>query len=246
MFTSVTASAILIALAFILFIIFSFKGLSMGPSAFICAIVVALATADPIGSLTGTFLTTSFNFACTIILPFALAGLFSEMMTITGSSEAVGVFLVKKLGANNAPLIIALVTIVLNLAGITNYVFIVVPIAFSVLRAANLPRRIGVAIMQGVATVVFYGLPGIPCPVNLMPTTYLGTDLYAAPVLSIVISVFAFTLMALFTAWQVKDARKRGEGYDPAPGEELEVHETANKQLMPFGLAILPIVIVVA
>ena len=243
MLTSVPASAAIIVLAFILFVLFSFQGVSMAPAALVCAFLVSLATPEgPISVLTTVFLDSSFTFAKSIIFPFAFAGLFSELMSTSGSSKAVGLRLVHWLGANKAPLVIALITAILNLAGITPHAFIVATLAFSVLKAANLPRAIGVAVLTGVATVMGYGLPGVPTPPNYIPTTYLGTDLYAAPVLSLVVSAFGFLLIGLFTFWQVHQARANHIGYDPVGDEQVNADD---KDLMSFGLAALPIAIVV-
>lgn len=80
---------------------------------------------------------------------------------------------------------------------------------------------------------------------NLIPTMFLGTTIYAAPLMGIIAFAVGLPLNILYVNWLVKDAKAKGRGYDPMPGES-EMNLRANDDTPPFWVAILPIVFIIA
>ncbi|MGI5935692.1 MAG: hypothetical protein ACOX7I_02635 [Oscillospiraceae bacterium] len=84
---------------------------------------------------------------------FTAAGLLSYVMDKTGASEAIGQKLLSVLGKDRAPLILSLTTVLL-LAGVGTYIYIMVVLSNSLMKAANLPRRVGMLSCAGIAPCI--------------------------------------------------------------------------------------------
>jgi H+/gluconate symporter-like permease len=142
----------------------------------------------------------------------------------------------------------------------------VFPVADALFRQAAVPHRlIPPAIALGDFTFTMTALPGTPAIQNAIPMAYFGTTLFAAPGLGILASaaILGFGLWWLRVIEML--ARRAGEGYraeTAAAADEQFVRERAtnadnfdpaelphghrSEQLPPFGLAVAPILIVLA
>ncbi len=67
----------------------------------------------------------------------------------------------------------------LALGGVSAFPFIIAPLAFSVLKAADLPRQIGAVIMASTESLVGYLIPGATNTANVIASNSYGTTLYA-------------------------------------------------------------------
>lgn len=242
--TSIPVSAVAVLLSLALFVFLSFKGLGLIPNAIICAVVVSFTT--QIGffpTLFGTFMTESAAFLTSIFFPFVSGGILGSVMLASGCSMSIGKTLVRVLGTSRTPYVIMAITILLNLAGIATTPFIVVPIAMSLLKAANLPRRVGLAAAIGSMYTTMVTLPGVTSTNNMIPTLYYGTDLTAAGLMGAVCWLFSMVLLILYVKFLIWDARRCGAGYD---GDGSMVDPTEGKELPGFWVSVVPIVMVVA
>lgn len=212
MLTTVTGSAILLILGVVVFIILCFKGMNTGIAAVIAAAIVAL------GSTEG-WLTTMFDSfqagvgtaATNYALMFMASGIFSYVMSETRAGEALAMKLLHKIGNDKAPFIVFLISAILVAGGIGNYVFIVAPISWALMKAADLPNYVGFIGMSVAAPVIGTCVPGMPSAINIIPTTYLGTSVWAAPVMSIVLTIFALALSLPYVWHVMRQAQRRGE-----------------------------------
>lgn len=85
-------------------------------------------------------------------------------------------------------------------------------------------------------------IPGTPQIQNIIPTKYFGTNAYAAPVAGILGAIMMFAAGLAWLEWRKHRAMAAGEGYGSHTKNEPVVEDNA---YMPrFGLAILPLVIV--
>ena len=96
--------------------------------------------------------------------------------------------------------------------------FVLAPMAQSLFRAANIPRRlIPAAIVLGTSTFTMSALPGTPAIQNAIPMPFFGTTPFAAPGLGIIASLIILAF-GLWWLWRAESAaRAAGEGYGPDP-----------------------------
>ena len=225
-------------LGIILFIIMCFKGWHTALAAIICAMVVALGSGEGwLNSIFVTLPTGMASFVKSSALMFMSAGLFSFLMRETRSGEALAKKLVGAIGVDKTPLIIALVAICLQLAGIQSYTYIVASIAFPLLKESDLPVGVGFAACVGCPPIIAFCMPGVTAMPNAIPTSYLGTTLYAAPLLSLTCAAVGTVLMVIYMKIIIRRARKKGEHYVEPDGSGA-AYQVAKKN--PFGEFDLP------
>jgi H+/gluconate symporter-like permease len=84
-------------------------------------------------------------------------------------------------------------------------------------------------------------LPGSPQIQNVIPTTFLGTSVYAGPILGIFISIVMFSSGMMWLTYRVNKAKRLNQGYGDHTLNEPEKKET---KLPPWQISILPLLIV--
>lgn len=239
---SLPVSTIVVLASIALFAILTYRGMGLIPVSLICAFLVSFVCYDGvIDGFFSLFAEESTAFMKQIIFVFFSAGALGELMSSSGVSASIGLTLVRKLGSGKATLIIAVLTIILNLAGMPTVPFIVAPIIFSVFKEINLPRHIGLVVMFGTMQPVLVCLPGVAATTNVLPTSYLGTTILAAPLMGSICFVFALLLVAGYTYFLMYDARRRGLVYD---GPEPRAF-TSSAPMPNFFKSIMCVVIVV-
>jgi H+/gluconate symporter-like permease len=87
-------------------------------------------------------------------------------------------------------------------------------------------------------------LPGTPQIQNIIPTTFFGTDTWAAPVLGTLGSVFILILGMLYLESRRRAALEAGEGYGDAASLVNEPAPFAGGKLVSPMIAILPLLVV--
>jgi H+/gluconate symporter-like permease len=119
----------------------------------------------------------------------------------------------------------------------------VYPFAASLFKESNIPKRlIPGAIALGSFTFTMDALPGTPQIQNVIPTSFFGTNIYAAPTLGILGAIFVLTLGLLYLNWRKNKAQAAGEGYGEGHSNEPELAE--DTRLPHPALAIVPLVVV--
>jgi H+/gluconate symporter-like permease len=140
--------------------------------------------------------------------------------------------------------------------------------AHELFRAAGIPKRLmPAAIALGTSTFTMSALPGTPAIQNAIPMPFFGTTPFAAPGLGIIASAIMLGFGLWWLARAEAKARGKGEGYGAAApahdaAQDLIVRERAttastfdpaeishghqSDAAPPIGLAVLPLVIVVA
>jgi len=242
--TSVPLSLLLILASIACFIILCYRGLSPVASALISTAIVSLA--DLGGFANGFFnlfpmITT--GFMQFMLLPFLTGAVFGTLMNASGCNEKLGRWLVAKAGPRFAPYTLAALTIVLLLGGVMSYVFVVAYLSFGILKAANLPRVVGLTIMSGYMPIGMILLCGATTT-QLIPTQFLGTNIYAGLPLGIVMSLVCVVMVTIYVEALIRACRRDGIGWDGT--EEQSGHTEFREEDLPGVVAaILPVVIVV-
>ncbi|MGM0430990.1 MAG: GntP family permease [Pseudomonadota bacterium] len=207
----------------VLLIILTLRGMNLFISAPLCAVVVALCSGVPL--LTGdvnfvsAYMDGFASFVAAWFFMFLLGSMFGKFMEDTGAADSVARWIINKLGRKQAVLAVVLACAILTYGGVSVFVvaFSVYPMALSLFKDANLPRRfIPAALAFGSVTFTMTSA-GSPEIQNWIPVKYLGTSPYAAWEVSLVVAV----LMATFGYWWLKKIINRAI----ANGEQFEARE---------------------
>lgn len=241
MLTSVAVSAIAIILGIIIFMFLCMKGTGTVIAAVVASVIVGITTsAGLFESLFSSFLTGAAGFLQNMFLVFVAGAVFGGLLNATGCSDRIGITFAKLLGEKNIFILIYLLVIVLQMAGVQPAIVISF-ISFGMLRQLNLPRYIAMVACMGASFVVLFG----PASTNMIASAALGTSIYTEPIFTIIIAIIHLCLIHLYVMYLVKDARKKGIGYDPMENEQLLT--TRNEAELPsFPVAILPVIFVIA
>lgn len=243
MVTNVWLSAFFVVLAIVLFIVMCYKGFHTGLAAIVSAIVAAFGS-------TNTFMVSMFslfpqsvgNLVINMFSIFTVSGLLSKMLEDTGCSMAVGTKMIKWLGVDRAYLAISATAVILKLAGVGTFMYIVVIVAMPLMKAANLPRRVGLIAAQGLSPALSFCMPVASMPAAI-PNSYLGTNIYSAPVLSVATGCVGIALFFLYINHVVKQCRQKGIGYDGK--EEVKAYDVeaqGTENLPNFWTSVIPLI----
>ena len=231
-----------------LLILLTMRGVELLIAAPLCALLVAvtsgfnlfpqLATADA-PSFTGAYMAGFTSFVTAWFFMFLLGSLFGKFMEASGAAESVARWIVGHLGVGNAILAVVLACAVLTYGGVSLFVvaFSVYPMALSLFRAANLPRRFvpgTIAFGSVTFTMTSAGSPEIQ---NWIPIKYLGTSPWAGWEVSLVVAIVMAVLGSLWLRFMVRRALISGERFearadDPEVGDRALPHPATS--LMPL------------
>lgn len=213
----------------ILLIVLTMRGWNLLVAGPLCALVVGLFSGMPlfpqmVEAGESNFLTnymTSFSGFITSWFPmFLLGAIFGKVMEDSGAADSVSRWLVGKFGLQKAVLAIVIACAVLTYGGVSLFVvaFSVYPMALSLFKQADLPRRfIPAALAFGSVTFTMTSA-GSPEIQNWIPIEYLGTSPYAGWEVSILVAVF----MMIFGYWWLKRMISKAV----SKGERFETRKT--------------------
>ena len=186
------------------------------------------------------------GFVTSWYLMFLLGSIFGKVMEDSGAADSVSKMIVDKLGMKYAVLAIVAACAILTYGGVSLFVvaFSVYPMALSLFKQANLPRRfIPAALAFGSVTFTMTSA-GSPEIQNWIPIEYLGTNPYAGWEVSIVVAIF----MMIFGYWWLKrmitKAVAKGETFTSREGDP--VSETKALPNPWMGMVPLLVVLVIA
>ncbi|WP_312047866.1 GntP family permease [Anaerotignum sp.] len=198
-----------------------------------------------LATYTETFMTNAANYVKNYYPVFLLGALFGKVMDDTGTANSIAMFIAKKVGKGKEIWAIVIAGGIIVYGGVSMFVaaFALYPIGAALFREADIPKRLLPATI-GMCPLTFSmsAPPGSPQIQNAIPMKYLGTDLFAAPVLGIVAALIMFFGGTLYIISRATKAKKVGEGYGNHPNENLNTVDSNN--LPSFGTAIIPILIV--
>lgn len=229
------------------------RGTELLIAAPLCALLVAVLSgfamfpqlaAPDAPSFTASYMRGFVDFIQSWFFMFLLGSLFGKMMECTGAADSVANWIVGRLGAKHAVGAIVLACAVLTYGGVSLFIvaFSVYPMAVSLFRRANLPRRFipsTVAFGSVTFTMTSAGSPEIQ---NWIPMRFLGTTPYAGWEVSLVVALVMLTLGQWWLLRTVRTATARGEHFE-ARTADPEPHDRA----MPaVWRGLLPLVVVLA
>jgi H+/gluconate symporter-like permease len=240
--------AFLIVLAALAFLMFAaYRGHSVILFAPLAALGAVLLT-DPslvAPMFTGLFMEKMVGFLKLYFPVFLLGAVFGKLIELSGFSKSIVAATIGLVGRSRAILSIVLVCALLTYGGVSLFVvvFAVYPFAAELFRQADIPKRlIPGTIALGAFTFTMDSLPGTPQIQNIIPTSFFGTDAWAAPWLGTLGGVFILIVGIAYLEWRRRSAARAGEGY----GDNLvnEPAPFAGGKLANPLLAIAPLVLV--
>jgi H+/gluconate symporter-like permease len=223
-----------------LLIFLTMRGMNLLVAGPLCALFVAVFSGLPLfpqlvaegeANLVGNYMTGFSGFIASWYLMFLLGAIFGKVMEDSGAADSVSKWIVEKLGMKRAVLAIVIACAVLTYGGVSLFVvaFSVYPMAVSLFRQADLPRRfIPAALAFGSVTFTMTSA-GSPEIQNWIPIEYLGTSPYAGWEVSLIVAVF----MMVFGYWwlrrMITRAVARGEKFiardnDPVNEDKVLPH----------------------
>ncbi|WP_096152885.1 MULTISPECIES: GntP family permease [Bacillus] len=235
-----------------LLIFLTMRGMNLLVVGPLSALVVALFSGMPLfpqlaaegqANLVGNYMTGFSGFITSWYLMFLLGAIFGKVMEDSGAADSVSRLVVDKLGMKYAVVAIVAACAILTYGGVSLFVvaFSVYPMAISLFKQANLPRRfIPAALAFGSVTFTMTSA-GSPEIQNWIPIPYLGTTPYAGLEVSIIVAVF----MMVFGYWWLKrmltKAVARGEKFE-ARDSDPTIDE--NRALPNPLLSMIPLAVV--
>ncbi|NEU32199.1 GntP family permease [bacterium LRH843] len=146
-------------------------------------------------------------------LMFLAGAIFGKVMEDSGAAESVSRWIVSKIGMKNAVLAVVIACGVLTYGGVSLFVvaFAVYPMAVSLFKEANLPRRFIPAALAFGSTTFTMTSAGSPEIQNWIPIPYLGTNPYAGWEVSLVVGIFILIFGYWWLMKIIRRAVKNGE-----------------------------------
>ncbi|MBX3695976.1 MAG: GntP family permease [Steroidobacteraceae bacterium] len=242
---------LLLGLALLIWL--TMRGTELLVAAPLCALLVAamsgfamfpqLAAPDA-PSFTVSYMRGFVDFVQSWFFMFLLGSLFGKMMECTGAADSVANWIVARLGAKHAVGAVVAACAVLTYGGVSLFVvaFSVYPMAVSLFRRADLPRRFipsTIAFGSVTFTMTSAGSPEIQ---NWIPIRYLGTTPYAGWEVSLVVALFMLALGRWWLLRLVRAASATGERFE-ARAADPEVHDrdlpAVWRGLVPLGVVLI-------
>lgn len=225
--------------------------LIVGPlSAFVVAVFSGMpmfaqtAPTEETPNLVGSYMEGFSGFVTSWYLMFLLGAIFGKVMEDSGAADSVSKWVVSKLGMKYAVLAIVAACAILTYGGVSLFVvaFSVYPMAVSLFKQANLPRRfIPAALAFGSVTFTMTSA-GSPEIQNWIPIPYLDTSPYAGWEVSLIVAI----VMMIFGYWWLKKmiakAVERGETFM----ERVDDPVNDRKKLPNPILGLIPLIVVLA
>src|SRR3954462_6253735 len=206
----------LIAIAALVFLMFvAYRGFSVILFAPVAALLAVLLT-DPAAVppiFTGLFMDKMVGFVKLYFPVFLLGAVFGKVIELSGFSKSIVAAVIQFVGQQRAMLAIVLVGALLTYGGVSLFVvvFAVYPFAAEMFRQSDIPKRlIPATIALSALSFTMDSLPGTPQIQNIIPTTFFGTNTWAAPILGVLGSLFTFGVGLFYLEWRRRQAGSEG------------------------------------
>ena len=238
-----------------LLIYLTMKGMNLLVAGPLCALFVAICSGLPLfpqlvgegeANFVGNYMTGFSGFISSWYLMFLLGAIFGKVMEDSGAADSVSKWIVSKIGMKRAVMAIVIACAVLTYGGVSLFVvaFSVYPMAVSLFREADLPRRfIPAALAFGSVTFTMTSA-GSPEIQNWIPIEYLGTSPYAGWEVSLIVAVF----MIVFGYWwlrrMITKAVANGETFVARENDPVNEDKVLPNPL--FGIIPLVVVLIIS
>ena len=208
-----------VVISLVFLITFAYRGHSVVVVAPIAALIAVVFSGQPImGSYTQIFMPALGGFIISYFPLFLFGAIFGYLMTSTGLARYLAKAITTLFGPKRAMLSTVVATALLTYGGVSAWVvaFTIVPIATALFKEAGIPKRLmPAAIALGTITFALAALPGSPQVHNAIPTSYFGTNVYAAPYFGLGSAAVMLIAGIAWLEYRMKQIRKTGEEFMP-------------------------------
>ena len=175
---------------------------------------------------------------------FLFGAVFARLMEKGGLASAIAGKIMAVLGEKQAILAVILGCMALTYGGLSVFVvaFVMYPFGAELFRKADIPKRLLPATLcMGIFTAAMVALPGTPQIQNIIPSSYFGTSTWSGAGIGIFASLLFLLEALLWLGYRAKSLQAQGESY----GEVVEHKRRRDRTLPHWGLALLPLVMVI-
>lgn len=252
-----------LVLAIIAVITLSFRGLKMIIAAPLSALLIIVTNQmNLFEALVGpenSYMSGLANFLIKNFGIFLLGAILGQYMDRSGATKSIAASLLKRIGTDNPFRVLMALTFIgaiLTYGGISLFVvfFTLIPLARPIFKELDINwSLVSLPLFFGAGTFTMSMLPGTPSIQNAVPTTVLGTNLMAAPLLGII----GFITMFIFGTWYMhfvlnKSLNRHETFYSYLENDEKKIRAAKeeemsdDKPLPGFTISILPLVILIS
>jgi len=233
-----------------------FRGRSVFVVGPLCAaLTTALSGRDPVAVMSGPYMAGFADYVRNFYPVFVLGASFGKLYEESGAAAAIADRVGGWLGRERACLAVVLACAILTYGGVSLFVvgFAVYPLAVSLFRAADLPRRfIPAAIAFGSITFTMTSA-GSPEVQNLIPIRYLVdaateaplTDATAGWPVSLIVAAGMFLVGQAYLDGAIRRAVAAGERWEPRAGDAIAEADRTARRGPAFAAAVAPLVVTV-
>ena len=237
---------IAIVLSLFLLVTFAYRGFSVILFAPIFALFAASFSGLPIlPGYTELFMAKAVTYIKSFVAGFLICAVFGKIMEESGRARSIALETIRLIGKDKAIFAVVFACMILCYGGISMFVcaFAVYPFAAALFREADIPKRlIPACFVAGVFTATMDCYPGSPQIQNIIPTIYLGTTTFAAPILGLICGTLLIILCFIYLEFRRKQLARSGEGYGNHTLNETVIDPEA--KLPPWQLSIIPLIVV--
>lgn len=245
-------SAIGLGAGLLLLVILTVRGVHIIIAAVACAFIVALSSHLPLlpqlaaegqSDFVSAYMAGFTSFFASWFFMFLMGAIFGEIMSRSGAADSVAYWIVNTFGARHAALAVVAACALLTYGGVSVFIvaFSVYPMALSLFRRANLPRRfIPGALSFGSVTFTMTSA-GSPEIQNVIPIQFLNTTSLAGWPVSLVVAILMAIAGQLWLNRMLRRATAKGETF---MARDTDPEERDYTKLPHPLLAILPLITV--
>lgn len=207
---------IAIIISLVILVVLTFKKVNVLLSAPIAAAVLIVLNKLPlISTLTNDYAGGAADFIQSVWLMILLGAVFGKLMDETGAAAAIAKLIIDLFGVKRAPVAVILASGLLAYGGIQSMVivFTLYPITLTLFKKGNLPRALIPGVIGAGSFTFANMLPGSPQALNVIPTTYLGTTVMAAPLLGVVSAAATFIMIYFYFKFVFRKEKEKGNHF---------------------------------
>lgn len=235
---------LVIGLIFLMFL--AMKGVPIIVASLAAGVLILITSGmNIVEGISVSYMTGFSNYIMNYYMIFIFGAIFGKLCEISGATESIARSVVNRFGEKYVVLGIIIAAAILGFGGVSLFValFALYPLAMSLFRRADIPRRLFPAAYIAGAGTFAMTAPFSPATQNIIPTTYLGTTLSAAAVPGMIGTALCAVLVCIYMQWRVKQVKNKGEHFVPITGEDIEI--TAEENLPNVIISLLPMIILI-
>jgi len=240
---------IIFSLAFI--VVLALRGWHIIVIAPLAVVIVSiLSQMNIMETMTGPYMKGFTNYAGKFYLIFLAGSLFGKFMEDGQAARSIANGILRVTGRESpmrVMLAIAIVSLCLTYGGVSLFVviFAVIPISRPLFKEMNLPWHLWLAPFAfGGSSLTMTMLPGSPQIQNIIPTKYLASTTYSAPLVGLTGAVVVIIFNLLYFRYILRKSKERGETYEDPPAGVLGAGAAASGPTPNIFLSLVPPIVV--